>query len=508
MRWLILSHRWLGLFGSLLILLWFASGFVMMYVPFPRLSESERLASLATINFAQVRMSPAEARVRAKSMLATNLETTQTNAERKPDSLEIIRLVQPIDTPIYALRFQRAGWVGIKADSGERLAVNELDAARAIAAFAAAPAGGATKLIVDQWSVYPGLKPHRPLFAVDVADGGRHYVSSRTGELVRDTSSFERGWNWIGSVVHWIYVTPIRENGDLWHWVVVVLSGYTIVVALLGTVLGVIRIRKYDSGNWSPYRSWMRWHHLFGLFGALFVFTWLVSGLLSMNPGTVFARADLNQLSNLWRGATLDEGMLPSSAPTSTLATKEIEWRVFREGAITIARRSEGESRVQLEATNGNQSWRVDRSFVEARAMSLAPSQKIASIERLDEHDLYYYPRTRARPLPAWRIVLADEAQTWWHIDESTGELVNAMSRSNRVERWLYNGLHSWDFAPLLKHRPWSWDVPMLIAMTIGFVFSVTCVVIAWRRLLASKPQRSAQSRLRRNERNIGTHRL
>jgi hypothetical protein len=466
----------------------------MMYVPFPRLTEPERLNALPAIDFTQARLSPADARERARMLLAQENQAVANDATIKPDRLEVIRLVQPGDTPVYALRYSRTGWIGIDARQGARVVANEAEAKRAVAAWSPRKVIGTNPLIVDQWSVYPGLKPHRPLFVVDLEDGGRHYVSSRTGELVRDTSRFERGWNWVGSVTHWIYVTPIRENGDLWHWVVVVLSGYAIIVALLGTVLGVIRFRKYGNGRWSPYRGWMRWHHILGLIGAIFVFSWLVSGLLSMNPGSVFARADVAQLSNAWRGATLDDFSLPSVPPASRNAAKEIEWHAFRESAVAITRFGDSSIHVEADTKTGLTSWSVDRTFVESRAATLAKARgaAIASIERLDEHDLYYYPRTRARPLPAWRIALADDPSTWWHIDGTTGEFMSAMSRSNRVERWLYNGLHSWDFAPLLKHRPWSWDVPMLFAMAISFVFSITCVVVAWRRIRS--PTRAASS--------------
>ncbi len=456
-----------------------------MYVPFPRLTEVERLNALPLIDFSQVRLSPSDARENARALFVLENQGKPIDANVRPDRLEIIRLVQPGDTPIYALRFARSGWVGIDAMQGTRVPVSEAQAKRAVAAWSASSVVSVSSLTVDQWSVYPGLKPHRPLFAVDLHDGGRHYVSSRTGELVRDTSQFERGWNWVGAVVHWIYVTPIRENGDLWHWVVVVLSVYAIVVALLGMVLGVIRFRKYASGRWSPYQGWMRWHHILGLVGAAFVFSWLVSGLLSMNPGAVFARADVAQLSDAWRGATLDEVALPSAPPMSRSAAKEIEWHAFRENLVAISRFGDSSNRIDAETKNGLTSWTVDRAFVEPRAATLAAARgtTVASFEHLGKHDLYYYPRTRARPLPAWRIVLADDSSTWWHVDGTTGDLVNAMSRSNRVERWVYNGLHSWDFAPLLKHRPWSWDIPMLIAMTIGFAFSLTCVVVAGRRL-------------------------
>ncbi|TAG84805.1 MAG: PepSY domain-containing protein, partial [Burkholderiales bacterium] len=249
--WLFLLHRWLGFGGCVLIALWFASGFVMMYVPFPLLTEAERIERLPRVDVSRLRVSADDALVAARTKLESD------------DTITSLKLVQPNDAPFYAIQAKRYGWLAVDASTGALRTTGELDAAAAARRFSGFDAVGVERIDVDQWSVYPGLAPHRPLFAVDMVDGGRHYVSSRTGELLRDTSRFERGWNWLGSVVHWIYVTPVRSNSALWHWAVVVTSIYAIIVALLGTVIGVLRLRMggFANGRRSPYVGWMRWHH-------------------------------------------------------------------------------------------------------------------------------------------------------------------------------------------------------------------------------------------------------
>src|SRR4029077_8550388 len=42
-RTMVITHRYLGVAIGLLMLVWFVSGIVMMYVQFPRVSEAERL---------------------------------------------------------------------------------------------------------------------------------------------------------------------------------------------------------------------------------------------------------------------------------------------------------------------------------------------------------------------------------------------------------------------------------------------------------------------------------
>lgn len=67
MRMLILFHRWLGVALCLLFAMWFASGIVMHFVPFPAFAEAERFAGLAPIDLANVKRGPAEAWKKAGS---------------------------------------------------------------------------------------------------------------------------------------------------------------------------------------------------------------------------------------------------------------------------------------------------------------------------------------------------------------------------------------------------------------------------------------------------------
>lgn len=459
-RWLFLTHRWLGVFGCGIVTLWFLSGFVMMYVPFPALSDGERLGALPALTTPSLPPASALAAVPGADV-----------AE--------LRLLQPVDRPVYAVRLASGGWMGVDGLSAERVFVDALQARRAAERFAGVPALAVERIERDQWSVSSALDPHRPLFAVQMADGGLHYVSSRTGEVVRDTQRAERGWNWVGAVVHWVYPTALRSRATAWHWTVIVLSGYALLTAVLGTVIGLLRWRRFTKGRRSPYTGWMRWHHLLGLGGALFVVAWLLSGLLSMNPGDVFSprRISAVELQNWgassWRPAlpTLGEGV------------KEVHWLPDRDGTLVWLRRSDLDSGLQRDGLPVS----VDEAFVRARAaaLGLGPVQRV---ERLDALDLHYHARAAPRPLPVWRLRFADESRTWVHVDGRSGQPFGRVDTSNRVARWLYHGLHSWDFEPLLQRRP-LWDLLMLAAMALGTALSITSVVIAWRRVRPRRQQ-------------------
>ncbi|WP_422086165.1 hypothetical protein [Variovorax sp.] len=55
------THRWLGIGGCLLFVMWFVSGVVMMYVGYPNLTDAERLAGLGPLRLAQATVSPTAA---------------------------------------------------------------------------------------------------------------------------------------------------------------------------------------------------------------------------------------------------------------------------------------------------------------------------------------------------------------------------------------------------------------------------------------------------------------
>ncbi len=51
-------HRWVGIATRLVFALWFASGLVMAYVPFPTYGETERLEHLPSIDWSEVKVTP------------------------------------------------------------------------------------------------------------------------------------------------------------------------------------------------------------------------------------------------------------------------------------------------------------------------------------------------------------------------------------------------------------------------------------------------------------------
>src|SRR5262245_8726873 len=260
--------------------MWFATGIVMHFVPFPELTEAERIAGLGPIDPAGLLHGP-EAAV-AVSRLR---DVTRVRLMARPDGL--VYLVQ-------------SAW-GVKAVRGADLLPAEVRSeslALAIAVDHAGRRGMEVKYAAsielashDQWTVPNGLDSHRPLYRIALNDdrGTEVYVSSTTGEVVRDTTRRERAWNFAGSVTHWIYPTVLRRDWRAWDVTVWVLSLIALVAAISGALLGTLRIRVERGFALTPYRGWHACHHWLGLTCMIFVLTWIFSGWLSMDHGRLFS---------------------------------------------------------------------------------------------------------------------------------------------------------------------------------------------------------------------------
>jgi hypothetical protein len=467
---IVLSHRWLGIAFCLLFAMWFASGIVMHFVPFPSLTEAERFAGLAPVERGQAVVAVADA------LAASGI----TDATR-------VRLIQRGDGPVYVVSgstIVRA----VNASDGADASVEFPAVALAIAREHARSRGlDATRAEIvaradyDQWSVPNGFDRHRPLFRVAFGDaaGTEIYVSSRTGEVVLDTTRSERAWNWVGSVLHWIYPTILRSNWALWDQVVSTLSLAALIAALLGAVLGIVRTRIRGHRISSPYRGWHALHHIIGLVSTVFVLTWIFSGWLSMDHGRRFSRGQLTSTESGVTNAMPDWRAAPSvDQPPSV---HEIEWfafngRVFRRDRTGLKSQTLAKAG---EPARGRQMAFLDEQDVLGLTTRLAEGCGAASV-LADNDD--YPARSIVPGAPVYRSRCGD---LWFDIDGADGSMLQRLDASRRAYRWFYSALHMLDFPVLMAH-PFLRDVLIVGLCALGLVFSVTGIVIGWRRLRAT----------------------
>lgn len=481
-RALFLLHRWLGLGLGVLVVLWFASAFVLRYVGFPQLTAAERAAGLRPLPLGGGPIAPAT----AFAALGTNAAAVRV---RLGEFLgQAVYRVQP--APDEPWRLLRA------ADAQPVPAVTSADALLVARAFA----GGTHEVShdgetdLDQWTVSSGLAPFRPLHRVAVADavGTRLYVSARTGEVVRDTRRAERLLNYVGAVTHWIYPVWLRRHNLVWRITLRLLSGLALLLPVTGLILGW---RRWATARRSL-RGARRWHVLLGLTFGLFALTWLFSGFLSLRLVGVF-----------------DDGE-PTRAQRDALAGGQLNLAAFvRSPADAFANLPPGEAReaelVQFAAqpyylVSGNGASRrlipanstasaagpIPPERLREQARNLMPAHRLTAFEELRTYDAHYYSGAAGaepRPLPVWRARFDDPANTWFHLDPQSGQITERLTKGSRAYRWLFNGLHNFDW-PWLARRPLVRDVLALTALTGGLATSLLGLRLGWLRLRPMVP--------------------
>jgi len=500
-RLLILSHRYLGIALSLLFVVWFASGITMMYAGgMPRLSGDERLERLAPVDLAAIRLTPSQA-----------VEKAGTGGGRTT-------LLTVMGRPAY--RVGSRDTATVFADTGELLEEASAIQARSIVRqFMHAGEDQihyqGTITTPDQWTLGQGRQMPLHKFAVDDDAGSELYVSAPTGDVTQLTTRKGRALAWIGTIPHWLYFAALRTNQPLWYQIVVWTSGIGCILALIGLILGVTQYRwsRPRSSAAIPYSGWMRWHYVTGVIFGVFTLTWVFSGWLSMEPWGWATQPGLQIPRDAFTGDAVDLARFPAMDPAQWhelmggRAIKEVEFlrihdepyyavragRALSEAPrperlhqpYNVSGRQQGQRLLVAAATLSIRREPFSVDSLVARLKQSAPKVAIVEAQLLDDYDSYYYSRGRQTPLPILRVKFDDPDRTWVYVDPEVSQVVARIHKLDRVERWLYNGLHSLDFSFWYNRRP-LWDIGVLTLMIGGLASSSIGFVLGIKRLRRS----------------------
>jgi hypothetical protein len=456
----------------------------------PRLTPQLRLDRLPNLDLQRVRLTPADAMERAQEA------GVDSSGRRGAPRLQLLTVME---RPAY-----RAGGTTVFADTGDVMDAVSLEQARTVASrFMQVDESRVTHLgtltRIDQWTL--GQSRAMPLekFRVDDGDGTELYVQPRTGEVATLTTSRSRMLAWMGVIPHWLYFTALRENQPLWYRIVVWTSGAACILAIVGLVLAVIQFRgtrPFNLAKAIPYAGWMRWHYVAGAVFGVFTLTWAFSGLLSMEPFGWTNATGLEVPRDALTGGPADPsrfGAMDAKQWHQLLggrAIKEVDFARIQNEHYYVVRLAPEDQQAAQRGERLHQPYYItgraerdrvlvnaetfairDEAFtpesVVARLREALPEVPIVESEMLTEYDSYYYSRGRQTPLPVLRVKFDDPARTWVYVDPEMSQVLAAIHRLNRVERWFYNGLHSLDFAFWYNRRP-LWDIGMLTLLVGG----------------------------------------
>lgn len=469
-------HRWLGICVGFMFALWFVSGAILAFVPFPALSDTQRIAGSELIDFAKVLVSPRTALAAASGV-----------------SVESLHLIGVAGEPRYVLTVRGGPALSISARSGRRLGLLTPAAARGDAASFSG--GGVVGLSgpfnYDQWTVHDQYDPFRPFYLAHIQDGHgtEIYVSARSGQVLQRTERFQREWNQVGAVVHWINVVGLRRHKTLWRWVMLTLGLACVALALLGTGLGVVHLvnaRRVRRNGISPFRGWLRWHHIGGIVTGVILLTWVVSGCLMLDAGTIFpSSAPTPQARDAIRGMTLQAvaGHFPLSVLQALPPSRQVEISAIGGSPFLIFWDALGHSHLTTFSAQRGLSFigHLPSALLGAavqRVWPKIPIKAIAPVRVNDPYRMVLHPM----PLSTVRISLADAQRTWVEIDSATGRLVSVTDFRSRASRWWVYGLHDLDF-PWIDRAGLLRQILIVLASVVGFAFAMTGMVLGVKRL-------------------------
>jgi hypothetical protein len=488
---LILYHRWMGVVFSLLFAMWFASGLVLMYWPYPEVSAESRLEKSAAIEPGRVTVGLEEA-----AKLA---------GVDQPDR---VRLTMLDGRPVYRFHSGRMQTL-VYADRLERFeGLSREEAVRVASAWTGQSAGAArfegAMTEEDQWTLNKAVRPLRPFLKFSWPDGEEVYLSQVSGEVMQHTTRADRIGAWLGAIPHWLYFTPLRKETPVWRALVIALSFAGTLMTLFGIVVGIWlyspskRFRFASGPSSIPYAGWKRWHTIIGLVFGLATFTWILSGMFSMNPmqwSPEFGPS--GEMTRALQGTRWSSGLFTSEAVGAVLERARVARVKEMELGLSAGRgvyflRSSAKDVVRMEA-GGEPSRGVSLEWARTQVERAMPGAKLVESRVVNVYENYYVSRDGKLPLPVYYFEFDDPERTMHYVDAATGKVVESFVTRSRWNRWLYHGLHSIDLPWLYANRP-GWDVAVIVPMLGGCALCVTSVWIAWIRV----KRKAAQLKLQR----------
>jgi len=79
-------------------------------------------------------------------------------------------------------------------------------------------------------------------------------------------------------------------------------------------------------------------------------------------------------------------------------------------------------------------------------------------------------------------VKFGDSDATWFYVDPRMGQVVTRFTRRERLQRWIYHGLHSLDFNFWYYNGP-VWRATMVALNTGGAFLSIIGLLLAIKRV-------------------------
>lgn len=467
-------HKILGTLLSILFVMWFCSGLVMIYHTFPKVTEREKLEKM--------------------DALSASLPSIKEITKQIPvnESIESISIQSYLGQTIFKVSTNMKEYK-IPADSTQKLPEVDSERIKKVAMHwnKSKIAKIDTLKELDQWIPFGRFKKELPIYKFYFEDKEQHqlYISSHTREVLQQTSFSERAWAWVGAIPHWVYFTSLRQDQKLWMNSVIILSALGVIMTLAGIYVGIhafVQQKRKKKKFSSPYKKrWFWLHHISGLFFGLFVLTWIFSGMMSL--------ADTPEwLSKIEHKYPIDNILYNKISPEKypldyrevIKQSKEkitlIEWNNFR--GIPTYNIQKGKNKISIDAsTTLVKPLMITKHCISDAIEAIHGTHNKIKINLITEYDDYYIARKHNLPLPVYKVTVDDADNSCYYINPQTGKY-HYYNNHERWGYWMYKGLHSLKFKWLVEH-PTIWYIVMWSLMIGGTVVSLSGLILGTKYL-------------------------
>lgn len=437
-RFIYQCHKWFGLPLALMFIMWYCSGIVMLYHDFPRLLPSNR--PVQTVDRGELERLWAEL----------------------PDTLRSCRITFSGDRLQIATDNDTYGAYHPDIQSLWKIAKSYGTTVQRID----------TLTDIDKWIPFNQLMVHLPVYKVVGDDDSFTYVSSQTGEVVQRNTLSGRRWAWIGALPHYVYVTPIRRDVDLWRKVVIWMSGLSTISVIMGIVIAVRFLIKRRKLKIFKKRSW-QWHYSWSLFFGLFMLAFIFSGMMSLAdiPDWIMRNRELAERPSMAVAkADIDLEKLSHKFGVASLSVNpQMMWTV-----------NSGDDR-KIYPASLHGSLNFSSEFM-VPVIERQTGEKVTEVSPVRE-DAFYH----ADGIEGWKAE-TDNFTAYWN-DEGYFRILDGKSKARHI---CYRFLHTMQI-PGLNSVTWLHTLFMWVLLLGGLVIVGTGTVLSVRTIWRSAPRPNRQ---------------
>ncbi|MBS9768037.1 MAG: PepSY domain-containing protein [Flavobacteriaceae bacterium] len=458
-------HQLLGAFISLFFLMWFISGLVFIYFPFPSVEQDDFYKQ----------------------------------QEKLPKTIPAIDSLL-VEYKAYPMRlFQQQGqtllevagddWEDVVClDNQEVLEVEVLPLAKR---WVQAPILKIDTLTErEQWIMFSSYERKMPIYKFYFDNEEKHqlYISEVTREVEQFTTQKQRFWAYLGAIPHKLYFPFLRKHTDTWILTLTVLGAIAFVAVLLGMFIGIKLFFKKTNkkGIGSPYKKrWYFWHHIAGLVFGVFLLSWAFSGAMSLQRIPQWAVKTHENYRN--KQSEVLYPYLPQSAYKLDCReilkalpnVKEIVWSQFYQTPIYEVL-SENNWRYFDASKTTLQELAIPKNAIENIIKEIHENTPF-TVSLLTEYDSYYMSLDDSKPLPVYKVEVEDKDKSLYYFNPQTGAY-RYLNASRQAKKWVFSALHYFNI-PFFAGRYALWTVAMWILCLGGIVVSASGVYLTWKLL-------------------------